>query len=73
MSKIKLDELIKKAREVFVAAKKKTILTNEGLTRTELRALERVGLVRKMPTYRSKKYKDNPATLIYAWEWVGEQ
>jgi len=73
MTKTKLDELIKKAKEVFKAAKKKTILTGGGLTRTELRLLERRGLVRKMPIYKEKKYKDNPSTMTHIWELIGEQ
>jgi len=73
VSKIKLDELIKKAKEVFKVAKKKTILTGEGLTRTELRLLERRGFVKKMPIYKEKKYKDNPSTMTHIWELIGEQ
>lgn len=68
----KFDEILEKAVKIFRDLKgKKTILTGEGLTRKELRILERKGLVRKMAIYRDKKYKDNPATLGYCWEWVG--
>ncbi len=68
----KLDEIIEKAVKVFRNLKgKKTILTNEGLTRTELRILERKGLVRKMPIYNARKYKDVTPTMGYCWEWVG--
>lgn len=72
MKKLKLDEVIKKAKEVFAAAKKTSILTGEGLTRKELRLLKRKKMVKKMPVYREKKYTNNPSTMIYAWEWVGE-
>jgi len=72
MKKLKLDEVIEKAVKIFRNLKgKKTILTGEGLTRKELRMLERKNLVKKMPVYREKKYQHNPATLIYCWEWVG--
>ena len=68
----KFNEVIEKAKEVFRAAKKTSILTGEGLTRKELRLLERKKMVKKTPTYRKKKYINNPSTIIYAWEWVGE-
>lgn len=72
MSKIKLDETIEKAVKIFRDLRgKKTILTGEGLTRTELRILERKGLVRKMPTYGTRKYRDTTPTMGYCWEWVG--
>lgn len=75
MKENNLDKIIEKALKVFrglaTTDGKKTILTGEGLTRKELRILERKGLVRKMAIYREKKYKDNPATLGYVWEWVG--
>lgn len=72
MKKLKLDEVIEKAIKIFRNLKgKKTILTGEGLTRKELRILERKGLVKKIPVYKEKKYKDNPSTMTYAWEWVG--
>jgi len=72
MKKLKLDEVIEKAIKVFRNLEgKKTILTGEGLTRTELRMLERKGLVRKMTVYGTRKYKDITPTIGYAWEWVG--
>ena len=72
MAKINLDEIIEKAVEIFRNLKgKKTILTGEGLTRTELRILERKGLVRKMTIYGTRKYKDTTPTMGYCWEWVG--
>jgi len=72
MTKIKLDEIIEKAVKVFRNLKgKKTILTGEGLTRKELRILERKGLVRKMAIYGARKYKDTIPTIGYVWEWVG--
>ena len=72
MTKIKLDEIIEKAVKIFRNLEgKKTILTGEGLTRKELRILERKGLVRKMAIYGTRKYKDSTPTIGYCWEWVG--
>ncbi len=75
MKRNNLDEVIEKALKVFeelpMSVGRKTILTGKGLTRKELRLLERKGLVRKLAIYRDKKYKNNPATLGYAWEWIG--
>ena len=75
MKRNNLDEIIEKAvkvfRELACSGGKKTILTGEGLTRTELRILERKGLVRKMTIYGTRKYKDITPTIGYAWEWVG--
>jgi len=71
MKKLKLNEVIEKAKEVFGAAEKTSILTGEGLTRKELRLLERKKMVKKTPIYHKKKYVHNPSTMTYAWEWVG--
>ena len=75
MKKLKLDEVIEKAvkvfRELAATGGKKTILTGEGLTRTELRILERKGLVKKTAIYGTRKYKDITPTMGYCWEWVG--
>lgn len=72
MKRNKLDEIIERAVKIFRNLKdKKTILTGEGLTRKELRMLERKGLVRKMPIYGKRKYKDIIPTISYCWEWVG--
>ena len=72
MKRNNLDEIIEKAVKIFRNLKgKKTILTGEGLTRKELRILERKGLVRKMAIYGTRKYKDSTPTIGYCWEWVG--
>ena len=72
MKRNNLDEIIEKAIKIFRNLKdKKTILTGEGLTRKELRILERKGLVRKMAIYGIRKYKDSTPTIGYCWEWVG--
>lgn len=72
MKESSLDKIIEKAIKIFRNLKdKKTILTGEGLTRKELRILERKGLVRKMSVYGVRKYKDTTPTIGYCWEWVG--
>lgn len=43
-------ELIEKAVKIFMATKNGILLTGQGLSRKELRALEREGTVRKKPT-----------------------
>ena len=55
-------ELIEKAVKIFQAAKKGIILTGQGLSRQELRALEREGTVRKQPA----KLKGS-GIVINAW------
>ena len=74
MGKIRVDlDLIAKAINVFQGAGKKTIMTNEGLTRQELRALERKGLVVKRITYGKRKFTDSIPPMKYAWEWIGDR
>ena len=65
-------ELIEEARAVFKKANKKAILTNDGLTGGQLRALERKGYVRKMSTFGRSKYAGQTGALHYAWQWVGD-
>ena len=65
-------ELIDIARAVFKNANKKAILTNEGLTGGQLRALERKGYVRKMSTFGRSKWAGQTGTLKYAWSWIGD-
>lgn len=65
-------ELIKKAKEVFKRAEGKAIVANKGLSRNELRALERAGKVRKMTTFGERKWADNTGTQGYAWSWTGD-
>lgn len=64
-------ELIKKAQAAFASAEKGTILTGEGLSRGELRALERKNLVEKLPTRKVSKYIGQSGALMYAWRWIG--
>lgn len=73
MSGIKVTpELIEKAKKVFEKADKKGIIINEGLSRKELRALERKGKVRKMIIFGDRKYAESTGTQTYLWSWVGE-
>ena len=76
----KISDVVEKAKKVFEQLptsngkkEKKRIMTGEGLTRTELRMLERTGFVKKIPVYKEKKFRDSPATMGYCWEWLGEK
>lgn len=62
--------VITKAQELF--SKKHSIQTGDGLTRKELRYLERKKLVKKIPIYGERKYRDTNPTLSYLWEWIGK-
>lgn len=59
-------ELLDKAERIFAAAKNGSILTGQGLSRKELRLLERRGMVES----RLLKYKDN-GQIIRGWQLVG--
>ncbi len=62
--------LIEEARAVFKNANKKNILANEGLTRGQLKALERKGYVRKMSAFGRSKWAGQTGALTYVWSWV---
>lgn len=62
--------LIDKAKQVFRDAGKDSIFTGEGLTRKELRKLERLGVVKKFETYKDRKYTTSAPCMIYIWELV---
>lgn len=64
--------LTEKAKQVFKNAGKESIFTGEGLTRKELRKLERMGIVKKLETYKDRKYTNSRPTMIYEWELVEE-
>ncbi len=69
--KIRLtQELIDTARSVFKNANKKNIITGEGLTRAQLRVLEREGYVRKMSTFGRSKFAGQTGAVKYVWSWV---
>lgn len=60
------DELIEKAKAIF--GKDTSVRPNgSGLTRTELRALERKGLVEKMRTAAGRKWVDTTSAM--AWRY----
>ena len=57
MGKIRVTpELIAKAKKCFSAKGEKGVKVNEGLTRSELRALERKGLVEKQVFFSERKW-----------------
>jgi len=69
--KVRVDNnLIAKAEEVFAKAKKKTIVASKDLTRTELRALERKGIVTKVPIHQASKYVGETGALYYGYQLV---
>jgi len=65
--------LKEKAKQAFKASEHDFILTGQGLTRKELRQLERRGIVRKLETFKTRKYTDVTPAMIYAWELVEEK
>ena len=62
--------LTEKAKKVFKESGMDHILTGQGLTRKELRKLERIGIVKKLETYKDRKYTSSAPCMIYAWELV---
>ena len=60
-------ELIAKAERVFSEVKHATIQTGEGLTRSELRALERHDKVERITNFGRQKYSNSASTLSYLW------
>lgn len=65
-------ELVEEARKAFAKAEKKSIISGKGLSRGELKALERAGYVRKMIIFGKQKYSDQTGSQSYIWQWVGE-
>lgn len=67
MSKIKITiQLLKKVERAFL--KKDTIPTNDGLSRKELRALERKEIVKKRSTFGKRIYMGTAPMKFYMWE-----
>ena len=64
------DDLRKKAEGVFAKAEKTMIVAGKGLTRQELRALERKGVVEKMATRQTAKYVGETGAIVYAYRLV---
>jgi hypothetical protein len=70
MAKTRLTlELVAKAKKVFEESKTKTIRTGDGLSRKELRMLERRGFVTKLEVFGKRKFADRKPTISYVWEW----
>lgn len=63
-------ELVAKAKKVFETSVTKTIRVGEGLSRKELRLLERRGFVRKMEVFGKRKFANRKPTMSYVWEWA---
>lgn len=66
MKVVVTSELLGRAQEVF--KQKGAIYSNDGLTRTELRLLERKGLVEKSRYFRARKFVDSNSTVVYIWK-----
>jgi len=64
------DELVKKAEEVFARLEKRTIVAGKGLTRQELRALERKGIVERIPIRQTAKYVGETGAMQYTYRLV---
>lgn len=64
------NSLIEKVEKVFAKAKKKTIVASKDLTRTELRALERKGIVTKIPIHQVAKYVGETGASYYGYQLV---
>ena len=64
------DELEKRAEEVFAKAKKTMIVAGKGLTRRELRALERKGVVERISIHQTAKYVGETGAMQYAYRLV---
>ena len=64
------NELIARAEEVFAKAGKEFIPVNVGLNRKELRALERAGIVEKMPSFKTRKYRNVNPSMTYVYRLI---
>jgi len=64
------NELIEKAEKVFKAASVQFISVDRGLDRRELRALERAGIVEKMPTFKKRKYSNVNPPMAYVYRLI---
>ncbi len=60
--------LIIKAGKAFGEVKTGTIKTGEGLSRGELRALERAGYVRKSSIFTKGRFVGGGSTQKYRWQ-----
>lgn len=72
MGKIRVTtELIQKAQANFVNQKmvKSEEITN--VSRSELRVLVRKGILKKIQTFKERKYREVAPTTFYVYEWIG--
>lgn len=60
------------ARAAGIFRKKTAIYTGDGLSRGELRLLERHGLVEKTQFFKQRKFVDTNSTLVYVWKATRE-
>lgn len=58
-------ELMEKFKQAFEG--KKTVLAGEGLSRAELRKLERLGLVERLGMYKRSKWVGVSGSIQYIW------
>ena len=73
MGKVRVtSELIAKAKKCFSDKGEKGVRVNEGLTRSELRALERKGLVEKRIFFAERKWANVAPTRFYVYQWKGD-
>lgn len=70
--------VVDKARFQFNISKTKTIKVNDlrfkpsvRLSRTELRALESAGYVKKFLAFGKRKFTDSTPPMFYYYEWSG--
>jgi hypothetical protein len=63
------DGLLAKMAKAFEG--REGIFVNQGLSREELRCLERNGCVEKTPFFERSKYVDVPAQKRYLWRRKG--
>lgn len=69
--KIKMTQsLIDKAYEAFRRSGNEMILTNQGLNRTELRMLEKTGIIEKVRLMGKRKYVDSSYQVLYGWKLI---
>lgn len=74
MSKIKFnDALVSKAKKVFKDSETETIKSGDGLTRQELRLLERRLFVKKHKMFGHRRYSNVTPSIFYVWEWIGDK
>ena len=64
--------LVAKAVKAFAEVGGRSIISGQGLSRSELRALERAGMVRKMITFGKQKYSGITGAIVYRWQWIGD-